>query len=91
MRGTNQAVDNFDHDEAEGEDYERDVKGFYLKNGGWKGDGWNQVSWRRRKREEQIAFLQEAQRSRQEQDTRKRSTPLGRMEDKSLRAWSDIR
>ena len=84
MRGQNAAVDNFDIDAAEGEEYEREVRGFHLRNGGWRGEGWNQISWRRRKRQEQQEELRRMEEERLLKDTEKRTTPLGRMDDASL-------
>ena len=52
MRGQNAAEEIFDIDADEGDEYEREVRGFHLRNGGWRGEGWNQISWRRRKRQE---------------------------------------
>jgi hypothetical protein len=90
MRGHSAALDNFDLDETEGEEHDRELKGFYVKNGGWKGDGWNQISWRRRKRQEQQEQLQAREQQRLLKDTEKRSTPLGRMDDNSLASWQEI-
>ena len=90
MRGQNAAVDNFDIDAAEGEEYEREVRGFHLRNGGWRGEGWNQISWRRRKRQEQQEELRRMEEERLLKDTEKRTTPLGRMDDDSLSSWKEI-
>eukprot|EP01043_Picozoa_sp_COSAG02_P017195 COSAG02_NODE_775_length_17321_cov_16.653176_1_plen_465_part_00 len=90
MRGQTAAEDNFDIDAAEGERYEQELRGFHLKNGGWRGEGWNQISWRRRKRQEQQDELRRLEEERLLKDTEKRTTPLGRMDDKSLSSWKEI-
>ena len=64
MRGQNAAVENFDIDEAQGEQYDRELRGFHLRNGGWRGEGWNQISWRRRKRQEQQEQLRQMEKER---------------------------
>jgi hypothetical protein len=84
MRSHEAAASTFEREEAQ------DLRGFYLRDGGWKGAGWNQISRRRRKRAEQQQRLLDAERLRRENDEKKRHTPLGRMNDASLKAWNSI-
>lgn len=92
MRGHSAASGSFQRGLAEDtEENDAELRGFYLRDGGWKGEGWKQISWRRRKREEQKERLLEEQQRRFENDERKRATPLGRMgDDASLSVWGAI-
>jgi hypothetical protein len=66
------------------------LRGFHLRGGGWKGEGWKQVSWRRRKRAEQKQQLLDEQQQHEVAEGKRRSTPLGRMEERSLAVWKGI-
>ena len=54
------------------------------------GLGWNNRSWQRRKILEQKAQLQAQEEQRLINDERRRTTPLGRMENSSLSVWRSI-
>ena len=92
MRAHTTASNAFDRAALDEEDEQiaAELRGFHLRDGGWKGAGWNQISWRRRKREEQRQRLINAERQRKQKEEQRRETPLGRMNDTSLSVWNGI-
>lgn len=92
MRGHEDANRNFgkkllSHDE----EHEIAMRGFYLRDGGWKGPGWQQLSWKRRKRLEKEQAATHSEKMRLIVSEEKRMTPMGRMNDESLTAWNSIK
>jgi hypothetical protein len=75
---------------AEDDEHQAALRGFYLGNGGWKGPGWQQISWRRRKRMETIEAAEAANKKAVVATEKARWTPMGRMEDESLANWGEI-
>ena len=91
MRARQSAAESFTSPLLEsGDDKNAALRGFHLRDGGWKGAGFSNTSWQRRQREEQKTALVAQEQQRLVNDERRRATPLGRMEDSSLSAWKSI-
>jgi hypothetical protein len=91
MRGHVSASANFGKKLlSEDAEHQAAIRGFHLRNGGWKGPGWQQISWKRRKRQEEQQVAAAAEKKRLIGNEQRRITPLGRMEDDSLEAWNKI-